>query len=130
MIIKINDKWEALHAVINKWLKDPTKYCNTCGKVYFPETGVCCEDPQICTNWEVCLAIKEQNRLHRESLANDFGAVKETKQMRWGVSIPPSLYHTLTGYMKQHGHKSVFEEKSDLNKFMRKFPIFTIAKKV
>lgn len=130
MIIKINDKWEALHAVINKWLKDQTKYCNNCGKTYFPETGACCLEPAIGTNWDVCMAIKEQNRMHRESLANDYAEMKETKQMRWGVSIPPTLYQTLNNYMKQHGHKGVFEETSDLNKFMRKFPIFTIAKKV
>lgn len=130
MLIKINDKWEAIHAVINKWLKDPTKYCNNCGKTYFPETGACCQNPAICTNWDVCLAIKEQNRWHRDRLANDFATTGKNKNMRWGVSIPPSLYQTLEGYMKQNGHKSVFKETADLNMFMKKFPIFTIAKKV
>lgn len=130
MIIKINDKWEALHAVINKWLKDQTRYCNNCGKDFYPEIGACCDDPQIGTNWDFCMAIKEQNKRHRDALSNDLATLGGKKNMRWGVSIPPDLYHTLNNYMKQHGHKGVFEEKSDLNKFMRKFPIFTIAKKI
>lgn len=131
MIIKINNKWEALHAVINTWLKDQRKYCNNCGQTFQPELGACCADMAIGTNFDVTLAIKRQNQIAREGLANDHASMKEHKQMRWGVSIPPDLFHTLDNYMKAHGHKKgLFETPSDLNKFMKKFPMFAIARKV
>lgn len=129
MLVKINNKWEAVHAVINTWLKDKRRYCNNCGDTY--TDGIrCCNDMAIGTNMDVTLAIKEQNIASRQALKNDLGT-NSSKTMRWGVSIPPDLMHTLDNYMKQHGHKKgLFEEVSDLNKFMKKFPIFAIARKV
>ena len=131
MLIKVNNKWEAVHAVINTWLKDQRKYCNNCGATYQPELGQCCNDPAIGTNFDVMVALKRQNQATRDTRANDHAAMTEHGQMRWGVSIPPDLMMTLDNYMKAHGHKrGLFEDVSDLNKFMRKFPIFAIAKKV
>jgi hypothetical protein len=130
MLIKINNKWEAVHAVINTWLKDKRKYCNNCGKDYVPELGACCNDPAVMTNFDVCLGIIRQNRETQKSRSNDFASTKDGN-LRWGVSLPPDLLRTLDGYMKSHGHKKgLFEEVSDLNKFMKKFPQFCVAKKV
>jgi len=43
MFIKTADKWEAISAFINTWLKDRALYCNNCG---FPFVA-CCEKPRI-----------------------------------------------------------------------------------
>lgn len=130
MLIKINNKWEAVHAVINKWLKDPRVYCNNCANDYVPSLGVCCNDPHIGTNWDFCKQLLDQIKGIKQTRSNDF-ATNDTKTMRWGVSLPPDLMHTLDQYMKDHGHKKgLFEEVGDLNKFMRKFPQFAVPKKV
>lgn len=129
MLIKINNKWEAVHAVINTWLRDPRVYCNNCGLTACGGLA-CCEDPALGTNLDICKCLIQQNRAMKSSRANDH-ASNETKTMRWGVSLPPDLMRTLDNYMKLHGHKKgLFEEVSDLNKFMKKFPQFAIPTKV
>lgn len=130
MLIKINNKWEAVHAVINTWLKDRRVYCNGCGLTYCPEAGACCEDPQLGTNMDFCRGVIVQNKVSKQTRANDYASNK-SKTMRWGVSLPPDLMRTLDNYMKAHGHKKgLFEEVSDLTKFMKKFPQFAIPTKV
>ena len=41
--VQTTDKWEAAHAFINTWLKDPTYYCNNCGADFLS----CCARPHI-----------------------------------------------------------------------------------
>lgn len=130
MLVKTSDKWEALHAFINTWLKDPTLYCNICGSDYKPHLGQCCSEPQIGTNLQVTKAVIAQNREHTKTRANPFASDK-TKNLRWGISIPPRLYESANRYFKQHGYeKGLFSDDGDLKAFMRKFPYFRIAEKV
>jgi len=121
-----------MHAVINKWLKDPSVYCNECSQPYQPELGRCCENPHIGRNWDFCELLISENKVISHSRLNEFGSNKD-KNLRWSLRLPPRLYETLNNYMKQHGHKTgLFDPKkpSDLNKFMKRFPMFAIAKKV
>lgn len=131
MIIKINNKWEALHAVINRWLKDPRVYCNDCGATYYKEMGIkCCDNPHIGTNFDFCRLLIKQNKQMQATRRNEFASTG-SKNMRWGVSMPPDLLRCLDNYMKIHGHtKGLFGEVKDLNGFMKKFPQFAIPKKV
>lgn len=129
MLIKTNDKWEALKAFINTWLKDKTLYCNYCNQDYKPELGPCCDSPQIGTNISVTSALIKQNREHTKSRMNEFASSKD-KTMRWGVSIPVRLYHDANNYFKMHGEKGLFNDNNDLRKFMKKFRAFRIAEKV
>lgn len=129
MLIKTNDKWEALHAFINTWLKDGTQYCNICNSNFRPDLGPCCDEPQIGTNLSITTALIKQNREHTKTRRNQF-ATNQTKTMRWGVSLPPRLYHDANRYFKNHGYKGLFEDDYDLRNFMRKFKSFRIAESV
>lgn len=130
MLIKTNDKWDALHAFINTWLKDPTYYCNTCDQDYKPHLGQCCDDPQIGTNYSITSAVVKQNKEMAKTRRNAF-ASNASNTMRWGISLPPRLYHSANRYFKQHGYKKgLFEDDADIKSFMRKFKAFRIAERV
>lgn len=130
MLIKTNNKWEALHAFINTWLKDPTVYCNVCNADYKPHLGPCCDSPELGTNLDITRAVVTQNREYTKSRMNSYAANKDNT-MRWGISMPPRLYQSANMYFKNHGYpKGLFGDNKDLKAFMKKFRAFRIAEKV
>lgn len=129
MIIKTPDKEAAFRAVINTWLKDPRVYCNACGMTFMEGMPPCCDAPQLGNNWDICAALIEQNKGIRESRMNKFAST-EDKSMRWGVSMPVDLYRTLNKFCKENGDAGLFEEKSDLHWFAKKFKVFAIPQEV
>lgn len=127
MLIKTPNKELAFRAVINTWLKDKSMYCNHCGQNY--NGTICCENPQIGKNIDHCAGIIKQNKEIAKSRKNDFAST-EDKTIRWGVSIPPSLYSTLNNFKKIHNQPGLFCEDGELNWFMKKFPQFKVCNKV
>lgn len=125
-----SDKEIAFRAIINVWLKDKTRYCAQCGKLETEMVdGVCCEDQRVGTNWEVCQAIIRQNKDIRDTRSNDYASTKD-KSLRFGVSIPPSLYYTLNSWKKGNNHKGLFDEKGEMEWFAKTFKQFAVCKRV
>lgn len=130
MFVKTKDKWTLIKAFINTWLKDDTKYCNWCGQVYTKYDFPCCENPQLGTNFDHTQALIAQNKDTKKERKNKF-ASGEGKNMRYCLSLPPKLVKDLTLYLKNEcdGEK-LFNDKKDVHKFMKKFPMFCIPRKV
>lgn len=119
-----SDKETAFRAVINTWLKDKTKYCIQCGAMPYEMTdGKCCNDQLMGTNWDYTKAIIEQNKDITQTRANDYGST-EKKDLRWGLSLPTSLYSVLNQFKKMNNLPPLFNEKGEIEWFMKKFPSF------
>lgn len=129
MLIKTKNREDAYKAVINTWLKDKTYYCNNCGELYYEGMAQCCDYPQIGTNFDICTALVRQNRELTKSRRNEYASAKGNN-LRFGVSIPISLYYTLDNWKKQQGFKGLFSEKGELTWFMKKFKQFTVPEKI
>jgi len=128
MLIRTNNKEKAFRAVINTWLKDKTVYCNACGKDFSGDPN-CCEEPQIGRNMDHCMGVIKQNKMIRETRANDFASTSD-KTLRLGVSIPPGLYTLLDNFKTMNGKPKLFREDGELNWFMKTFPQFRTANRV
>lgn len=124
------DKELAFRAIINTWLKDKTRYCCQCGKTtYEMIDGKCCDDQLIGNNVQVCEAIIEQNKDIRASRMNDYGS-NDDKTLRWGVSLPPSLYYTIDRWKKGQNMPGLFNEKGEMEWFAKKFPVFKTCTRI
>jgi len=129
MFIKTADKWEAIRAFINMWLKDKTLYCNACGDAYYKELFPCCDTPQIGTNLDHVKGVIEQNKIRRAECRDDHAANK-TNTMRWGVSLPSRLYQDLERYCQKTNNQKLFENPKEMRTFARKFKIFAIPERI
>ena len=135
--IRSNNKIDAAKAYINTWLKDPTMYCNHCGRDFKPEVvdsgkGVyydaCCENPQIGRNADHTKAVVEQNKEDKKYLLKETGATANDS-IRYGLSLPPRLYADLKKYFFAH-EQTFLDTPKELHKFMREFPQFSMANKI
>lgn len=128
--IKLNNKLDAIRAVINTWLKDQTIYCNHCGldSKYFLVDESCCENPQVGRNIDHMMGGIKQNRILRDVAKNEYGSNKD-KTMRFAVSLPPRLLMTLEEYFDKHNEK-LFNNQDELHKFMKEFPALCTCKVV
>ena len=117
-----------IRAFINNWLLDPLVYCNHCGRPRFI-AGKCCERPEIGRNIDFCGVIIQQNADTRATNLNELGATANLN-MRMGLSMPIDLLKKLEDWhIKRFGFK-LFENRKSLHKFMRYFPMFTVAEKI
>jgi hypothetical protein len=125
MLIKTPNKELAFRAVINTWLKDKTLYCNNCGKDFDPEkdSPLCCDLPHIGRNIDHCKGIINQNKEISKTRLNEFGS-NQDKNIRFGLSLPPSLFNVLDNFKKMHNQPGLFKEEGEINWFMKKFPEF------
>lgn len=78
---------------------------------------------------DFCKAIIEENKEIRKTRANDFASNKD-KTFRWGVRLPPDLYHTLNNYFKQHGEQGLLTDRYPVMKFAKNFKAFSIPERV
>jgi len=131
MLIKPKNREDAYRAVINTWLKDKTLYCNNCGKTFdrLKDSPFCCDTPHIGTNMDHCRGIVNQNKEMMKTRKNDFAST-QGKDIRWGLSVPISLFYTLNSWKKAQGFKGLFEEDGEITWFMKKFPQFRVASRV
>jgi len=133
MLVSSRNKWDATHAFINIWLKDPRWYCNNCGQNYGVETPkspfTCCVKPQVGRNIDHTKAVMKQNERIKKTRNNDY-ASNGKKTLRFGVSLPPMLLADLERYFKKNYNEKLFENKEEMYKFMKKFPQFSIATRV
>jgi hypothetical protein len=128
-IIVTEGKWKEVRDFINLWLKEPNLYCNYCGRDYDKyDPEICCENPQIGSNFTICKALIEQNKQIKASRANSF-ASDDKKILRYSVSLPPRLLMDLEKAFKVKGQK-LFDNSEELHQFMKKFPQFCIPKDI
>lgn len=123
-----NSKELAIRAFINEWAKDQTLYCNTCGNIYTPPPeGVpeepCCENTQIGTNMQVLYWLIQENKMIRETRANQYASNKD-KTMRWGLSMPPRLMHDLEEYCINSLKEPFLDTPEEMLSFAKQFPQF------
>lgn len=134
MLIQTRNKMDAIRAYINTWLKDPRWYCNSCGHNFgYRETPkppfTCCEEPQVGRNIDHTRGIIKQNAEIRKTRKNDYGS-NAKKNLRFGISLPPTLLRDLEKYFATHYQEKLFENKDELHKFMREFPAFRTCSRV
>ena len=100
-------------------------HCKNCDA----EIWQCCENPQIGTNKDHTYALIKQNKEMAKNRLRDT-ASNETKTMRWGISLPPRLYHALDRYFEVSFKEKLFNDKKQMHEFMRKFKQFCIPERV
>lgn len=130
MLIKTNNKEPAFRAIINTWLKDQSLYCNNCGEPFNPskDSPECCDMPHIGRNIDHCKGVVDQNKELMKTRLNETGSTKD-KSIRWGLSLPISLFYMLDNYKKSLNRPGLFKEEGEIVWFMKKFPQFKIASK-
>lgn len=126
---KTSNKWVATRAFINNWLKEPGRYCNTCGMIYLADKEPCCNRPHIGTNLTHMKGLLSQNKEMKKNCAKDTGANK-SNTFRLGVSILPKLLEDLEDYFETNYKEKLWNDDRELKSFMRNFPEFCIARKV
>ena len=128
MLIKTNNKWDAVRALINTLLKDKTVYCNECGADYV-EGEYCCGDPMYGTHRDFVEAIIAQNKDFKATRLHDTG-MGESKAIRWGLSLPPRFMRDLEDAFKATYREKLLKDNHEMHRFMREFPAFCVCRKV
>ncbi|HHI04318.1 MAG TPA: hypothetical protein ENL45_02115 [Candidatus Woesearchaeota archaeon] len=129
MLVKTNNKWEAVRAIINTLLKDQQMYCNWCGQPFTPWDFPCCENPQVGTHATHIKNVIEQNRFIKDSRKNEFAST-EDKSLRWGISLPPKFFKELCDAFENIYGEKLLKDNKDLHAFMKEFPQFCVCEKV
>lgn len=129
MLLKTKSKMLAARSMLNVLLKDNTKYCNWCGSTYSKETFPCCDNPQVGKHIDHIRGIIRQNKAVRETRKNDFAST-DTKQWRWGISLPPKVYQIWDLCFKKSFGCKLFETKEDMASFCKEFKMFAIPKRI
>jgi len=128
VLIKTNNKWDAVRALINTLLKDKTVYCNECGADYV-EGEYCCGDPMYGTHRDFVEAIIAQNKDFKATRLHDTG-MGESKAIRWGLSLPPRFMRDLEDAFKATYREKLLKDNHEMHRFMREFPAFCVCRKV
>jgi hypothetical protein len=130
MLIKCGKREDAIHALINIWLKDQTKKCGWCGQVYNAMFHPCCEQPFIGTNLDIFEQFYREIKSNRDSRKNEYAST-DNKSMRWKLSFPPSLLQWLTKTFKELYNEELFNSKYGTTWFAKKFrKYFTMPERI
>lgn len=121
---------DAIHALINTWLKDARKKCGWCGAFYDPLSFPCCEKPFIACNFDIMKQFYDELQEERKIRRNDFASNKK-KNMRWTLSFPPSLLAFLTHSFRVLYNEELFNDKYPITWFAKKFrKTFTMPERI
>jgi len=122
-------KWDLARDFTNTWLRDPTLYCNNCDCDYSPVVPKCCDNPQIGDNLKHTYSLVRALKDIRATRENEFAANK-SKTMRWGISLPPRLYHALDRYFMTTMGEKLFVNQYQMRQFAKKFPEFKVPERI
>lgn len=118
MLLQKGSREDAIHALINLWLKDKRRFCGWCGQEY--DGTVCCEKPFIGTNTEILSQFNTQMMVDRQTRKNKY-ASNQDKTLRWKLSFPPGLLGFLTQAMKKMYGEELFNKEYDTTWFAKHF---------
>ena len=130
MLISKGSREDAIHALINVWLKDNRQYCAWCDEDFNPEFYPCCEQPFIGDNARIMKQFNKELQLDREEARNKF-ASNADNSMRLTLKFPPRLLKFLeTSFESMYGEK-LFTKEYNINWFAKKFhKYFAVAKEI
>lgn len=127
MLVTKGSREDAIHAMINTWLKFPFKSCGVCGKIADGEA--CCDKPFIGTNWDIMRQFLRDQHNVRSSRSNKW-ASNTKKTQRWLLSFPPGLLEFLERSMMRNYEEKLFTSEHSTAWFAKKFPQFSIPEEV
>lgn len=119
VLLQKGSREDAIHALINVWLKDPSRRCGNCGEDYMPG-GYCCDQPFIATNSQILQQFSRELHIRREDQLNKYGSNKE-KNLRVVVSLPVALHAFLEQAMKSQYGEKLFTKEYPPSWFAKKF---------
>lgn len=120
---------DAIHSLINVWLKDNTLSCGWCGEKFLA-TEPCCEKPFIASNSEILRQFHKEIKERRDEQKNKY-ASNEDKNLRLTVSMPPSLFLFLEKAFERLYNEKLFSKEYDHNWFAKHFgKYFAVAQEI
>lgn len=120
MLIQKGSREDAIHALINLWLKDPKLTCGWCGEDYLPGMPQCCEKPFIATNADIMRQFLKEKQMAQE-IQNNVFASTDDKSMRMKLSFPPGLLSFLTLAFKGSYGEDLFTKEYNTTWFAKHF---------
>lgn len=120
MLITKGNREDAIHALINTWLNDPTVHCGWCGARFDPAEYPCCEQPFVADNKVIFKQFQRELQMDRDQLTNKFGS-NSNKTMRWTLKFPPGLLSFLEKSFYRMYEEPLFTKEYDMNWFAKKF---------
>jgi len=120
MLLQKGSREDAIHALINVWLKDPSKYCGWCGTVYEGSQEPCCEKPFIGDNAHIFKQFYRELVETRGEQKNSYAST-DSKDLRFKLSFPPGLLEFLEkGFERMYGEK-LFTKEYNTTWFAKRF---------
>lgn len=115
---------DAIEAIINVWLKHPTRWCLNCEQDFDPiivRFG-CCDKPYYTTNGLIFKKfIKEMEEI-RDSQKDKFASTGDSNtRMRYLLRFPPGLLQFLEISMKRLYEEKLFTKEYNQQWFAKKF---------
>lgn len=120
MLITKGNREDAIHALINTWLNDPTQHCGWCGATFNPAEYPCCEQPFVANNKVIFKQFIKELQMDRDTLSNKYGSNK-SKNLRWTLKFPPGLLSFLEQTFRRMYDEPLFTKEYDINWFAKKF---------
>lgn len=130
MLLQKGAREDAILALINTFLKDPTKRCGWCEESYDERFFPCCEQPFITTNAGIWQQFHKELQQRRNQQSNKFAATDD-KSMRVKLTFPPTMLNFLTRSFKMMYDEDLFSKEYDTTWFAKKFgKYFAVAQEI
>ena len=133
-IIVKGNREDAIHALINTWLKDERRWCLSCNKDFdildWQYSGPCCVDAYLTTNSLVMKHFIKEVDITKSQNLDEYGSTKD-KSMRHLLKFPPGLLQFLEISMQILYNEKLFTEEYDQVWFAKHFgKYFCVAEKI
>lgn len=121
MLLQKGSREEAVHSLINLWLKDNDKSCMYCSRRnFYEDCDTCHGKPLLGTNKEILKVFSAEMDALRSTRSNKHASTKD-KSLRMAVSMPVALYQFLNTSMERLYGEKLITEEHNLNWFMKHF---------
>lgn len=132
MLIQKGTREDAIHTLLNVWLKMPNRWCLNCHAEFDPVTTRfgCCDSPYMTTNAIVFKRFVKEMQGIREEQKDDYASTgNPNTKMRYLLRFPPTLFEFLDAAMQRLYQEKLFTKEYDQHWFAKKFgKHFCVAK--